>query len=340
MDTVLQRLKESIGQQRKNLLDWFNATPANVRQIRSGPSGEHGVRQHLQLLDTALERAENKTLGMCTVCDEYVDTSRLEMDYTSCVCIEHLTGEERSRLENELELSQKVQRALLPHRVPEIPGLEVAAFSQPAHIVGGDYFDFLRFKDGSHAIVIADVMGKGMPASMLMASLQASLQILAPEHLQPADVVARLNYLFCHNIRLTKFVTFFLARYDDDTGVLTYCNAGHNPPLLYRIDGAMESLDPTGAAIGLVEQTGFLQKSVQLLPGDRLLLFTDGVVEWMNPAKELFGEHRVHSLLRESTSLNPQQTITRLRDRLQSFHATSTPLDDTTVIAVKVKREE
>ncbi len=337
MDDVLLRLKESIGEQKRNLLDWLNATTAHVREIRSGPAGEEGVQQHLYLLDTALERAENKTLGVCTVCDEYVDTSRLEMDYTSSVCIEHLTGEERSRLESELELSQKVQRALLPHRVPEIPGLEVAAFSQPAHIVGGDYFDFLRFKDGSHAIVIADVMGKGMPASMLMASLQASLQILAPEHVQPAEVVARLNYLFCHNIRLTKFVTFFLARYDDTTGALTYCNAGHNPPLLHRAGGGIEPLLPTGAAIGLVEQVEFGQSSVQVQSGDRLILYTDGVVEWMNDQRELFGESRVMSLLQESKHLSPQRTITELRERLHLFAAAQTPADDTTIIVVQAK---
>jgi sigma-B regulation protein RsbU (phosphoserine phosphatase) len=260
------------------------------------------------------------------------------MDYTACVCIEHLTGKERTQLENELELSQKVQRALLPHDVPRIRGLDIAAFSQPAHFVGGDYFDFLRFKEGSHALVIADVMGKGMPASMLMASLQASLRIIAPESSEPADVVARLNHLFCHNIRLTKFVSLFLGQYDEDTRILTYCNAGHNPPLIYRTDGSIENLLPNGAAIGLIEQTEFTQSSVKLNVGDRLLLYTDGVVESLNKDNELFGQERLEEFLRTSSHLSAHQIVTSLRDRLQQFIETNTPTDDTTIIAVEVTR--
>jgi sigma-B regulation protein RsbU (phosphoserine phosphatase) len=334
--TVLQRLREGIAQQRQSLVEWLTRAPASVKQLRAGPAGEDAVQEHLRTLDKAAQKADDKTLGLCDVCHDYIETSRLEMDYTASVCIEHLTGEERSRLENELELSQKVQRALLPHSVPDIRGLEVAAFSQPAHIVGGDYFDFLRLKDGSHAFVIADVMGKGMPASMLMASLQASLRIIAPESTSPADVVARLNYLFCHNIRLTKFVTIFLARYDEHTRELTYCNAGHNPPLVHRAGGPVESLPPTGAAIGLVEQTDFAHHTITLHTGDRVLLYTDGVVESPNSQSALFGQERLEEFLIGSPTLTPQQMISRLRDELQKFSGLATPTDDTTVIAVKV----
>jgi len=335
--SVLQRLKENLVQQRQNLAGWLTGSQAEKRELRLGPLGEEALEDHLRTLDTALQKADENTLGLCTVCHDYIETSRLEMDYTACVCIEHLTGEERSLLESELELSQKVQRALLPLHVPQIRNLEVAAFSQPAHIVGGDYFDFLRLKDGSHALVIADVMGKGMPASMLMASLQASLRIIAPESTDPADIVARLNHLFCHNIRLTKFVTLFLARYDENTYQLTYCNAGHNPPLLQRRDGTIETLRPTGAAIGLAEQTSFHQNTTSLQPGDRLLLYTDGVVESVNSAKEEFGEERLEGLLRETVGRSPQHFITSLRERLQQFSGTSTPADDTTIIAVNVR---
>lgn len=314
----------------------MNGTPTSVKQLRTGSAGEQAVHEHLRTLETVLQKAEEKTLGLCEVCHEYVEASRLEMDYTASVCIEHLTGRERTLLENDLELSQKVQKALLPHSVPEIRGLEVAAFSQPARIVGGDYFDFVRMKDGSHAIVIADVMGKGMPASMLMASLQASLHIIAPENTEPADVVARLNHLFCHNIRLTKFVTLFLARYDEDTGVLTYCNAGHNPPLIHRADGSIEPLLPTGAAIGLIDQTTFSQETITLRAGDRVLLYTDGVVESMNSSKELFGQERLEDFMRKDPGISARGMIGSLKEHLQTFSGTPTPEDDTTVIAVRV----
>jgi len=334
--TVLQQLKESIAQQRQNLVEWLNGTPEVIKQLRTGPVGEEAVNDRLRTLDSALKKADEKTLGLCDVCHDYVEPSRLEMDYTASVCIEHLTGKERSLLENDLELSQKVQRALLPHSVPEIRGLEVAAFSQPARIVGGDYFDFVRMKDGSHAIVIADVMGKGMPASMLMASLQASLRIIAPESAEPADVVARLNHLFNHNIQLTKFVTLFLARYDESSRVLTYCNAGHNPPLVHRANGTIEALLPTGAAIGLVEDPVFLQGTITLRPGDRVLLYTDGVVESMNNEEELFGQERLEKFLQENSGTAVRNTIASLKEQLQKFSGGTLPADDTTVIAISV----
>jgi len=114
------------------------------------------------------------------------------MDYACRICIDHLTGDERSLLESDLELSQKVQQALLPNELPGIPGLDIAAFSQPARMVGGDYFDFFTFRDGSPGFVIADVMGKGMAASLLMASFQASLRIIAPECDHPHEVLFNL----------------------------------------------------------------------------------------------------------------------------------------------------
>ncbi len=338
--TVLQNLKAGITQQRKNLVEWLGMAPASVKQMRTGPAGMQAVEEHILTLDTALQKANEKTLGLCEVCRDYVEESRLQMDYTACVCIEHLSGRERAQLENDLELSQKVQKALLPHNVPEIHGLEVAAFSQPARIVGGDYFDFVRMRDGSHAIVIADVMGKGMPASMLMASLQASLHIISPENTEPAEVVARLNHLFCHNIRLTKFVTLFFARYNEANGMLTYCNAGHNPPLVHRADGIMEPLLPTGAAIGLIEQTTFSQNAITLRKGDRVLLYTDGVVESMNGEQELFGQERLENLLHENSGSSVQAMIGMLKEKLHKFAGTTTPSDDTTVIALRVSHHK
>ena len=152
-------------------------------------------------------------------------------------------------------------------------------------------------------ILIADVMGKGVAASLLMASLQASLRILVTESDCPADVAKRLNHLFCHNINLTKFVTLFLGRYIPDSRTLEYCNAGHNPPFLYRKgrEGSLNWLDPTGAAIGLVEDFQFKAQKVKLAPGDLLLLYTDGVTESRNSKDEEYGpEH-----LSEVVTANP-----------------------------------
>jgi RNA polymerase-binding transcription factor DksA len=174
-NSFLDRLRDNLTERRQSLAAWFKEAPATTKTIVTGPAGEKALLNRIHDLDTAIEQAGEKTLGLCDVCHDYVDASRLEMDFAARICIDHLTGEEKTRLENDLELSQKVQKALLPEIIPTINGLDIAAFSQPASIVGGDYFDFLRFKDGSHGFVIADVMGKGMAASMLMASFQASL---------------------------------------------------------------------------------------------------------------------------------------------------------------------
>ncbi len=335
-DNVLQRIKENLLQRKQELVAWLKAAPQAEREYRAGPGGQQAVQAHMLSIDAALQQAEDKTLGRCTVCQDFVDASRLEMDYTASICIVHLSDKDRTLLENELELSQKVQRALLPHKTPSVRGLDFAAFSQPAHIVGGDYFDFLRLKDGSAAILIADVMGKGMPASMLMASLQASLRIIVPESNEPAEILQRVNRIFCHNIRLTKFVTLFLGRYDEETRTLTYANAGHNPPAILRSDGCLELLPPTGAAIGLIEQTQFGQASVRLGRGDRAILYTDGVVESSHPEKGEFGVGGLENLLRSSAGKTSQQTISPLRESLLRWTGSPSPVDDTTVIAMTV----
>jgi sigma-B regulation protein RsbU (phosphoserine phosphatase) len=337
MDTkILQRFRENLQQQRLNLLDWLGRTPAEKKQIRLGPASEQEVSAHLQVLETALAKADNQTLGLCEVCHDYVETDRLEMDFTACVCIDHYSAEQKRRLEAELELSHKLQKALLPQQLPQVPGLQIAAFSQPAEIVGGDYFDFFRFQDNAHGLAIADVMGKGLPASMLMASLQASLRILGPENHSPAAIAQRLNGLFCHNIHLIKFITLFIGSYDPDTRTLKYCNAGHNPPLLLRQEGKAQWLQPTGAAIGLAESFVFKMETVTLLPGDILALYTDGVTEAMNAAREEFGEHRLAELMRRKANLSPQDLLKELRLALREFTGAQNFKDDLTLVVGKV----
>jgi len=333
---TLERIRGSLLEQRQHLAAWLYNTPPHKKHIQLGPADDEAVHTHLLVLDAALAKAEDNTLGLCEVCHDYVEASRLEMDYTACVCIDHLADEEKRRLESDLELSQKVQQALLPQQVPDIPGLELAAFSQPAHIVGGDYFDFFHFRDNTHGLVIADVVDKGMAASLLMASLQASLRILVAESDSPAEVAQRLNSLFIHNIRLTQFVTLFLGRYDHATRTLQYCNAGHNPPLVYRTQPGgsdhIQWLQPTGAAIGLVEEFQFKDNTIALCSGDTLLLYTDGVPEARSPADEEFTPTRLVDFMRQSTDHAAAEIVRDLRRVLQDFTQGRPLTDDTTIV--------
>jgi RNA polymerase-binding transcription factor DksA len=229
----LQRMRKGLLQKRDSLTEWLHATPMDKKVVLLGPSTEQSVRTRLDVIDDTISKADSKTLGKCEVCHEDVEPELLEVDYTARVCLEHLSKEERRNLQNELELAQDVQKMLLPQEVPNIPGLEIAAFSRPAQIVGGDYFDFIDFSNGLHGLAIADVAGHGVSASLHMASIQALLRTLVPVNKSPAEVMGQLHKLFIHNVRFETFVTFFIGAFDSLTKTLTFSNAGHLPPLVW-----------------------------------------------------------------------------------------------------------
>ncbi|MGE5462154.1 MAG: SpoIIE family protein phosphatase [Syntrophothermus sp.] len=314
------------------------ATPEAEKQIQLGSADEMAVQAELQVIDSSLEKMEEGTYGICEICHESVDSELLQMDFTATVCLGHYTEEELRQLESELELSQVVQRALLPARVPSIPSYDIAAFSRPAQIVTGDYFDFLRFEDGTHGFVVADVSGHGVSAGMLMASLQTVFHTLAPETDSPVDVLKRINRLYVHNINFTTFVTLFFARLDPGTRMLSYASAGHNPPLLYRPSTQEATwLKPTGPAIGLVDDFRFVCNDVQLSQGDILLLYTDGIVEAINPeGNEQFGYDRLLEVLRQNEKLSANEMVQKLRQALSNFTQGALLADDITLIACRV----
>src|SRR5689334_5871722 len=195
---VVRRIKNSLAEKRENLSAWRKAAPVTEKEICLGCATEADLQTHLEVIDATLEEVESETFGICQVCHQTVDTSLLEMDYTATICLGCLSEEEQSQLETDLELSQTVQRALMPQQAPAIPGLEVAAFSRPAQIVGGDYFDFIPLEDGTYVLTIADAMGHGLSAGMFMTSLQATLHTLLPESQSPSRVLERINHFYLH----------------------------------------------------------------------------------------------------------------------------------------------
>jgi sigma-B regulation protein RsbU (phosphoserine phosphatase) len=339
VDTALsQRLQKGLEEKRHNLTGWLAETPETEKAVHLGPSGETGIKDHLGVIDTALQKAEEGTLGLCEVCHDCIDPALLEMDYTVAVCLEHFTEQERRQLETELELSHAVQRALLPQQPPAIPGLDLAAFNRPAQIVGGDYYDFFQFQDGAHGLAIADVEGHGISAGMLMTSLQTSLRTLVPENISPAEVLKRVNKFYLHNINLTTFVTVFLGCFDAGRKELIYSNAGHNPPLLVRGgSGEVVRLSPTGAAIGLVEDYALSARNISLFPGDLLLLYTDGVTEATNGSGEQFGLERMEALARANAHLPASELLQLVRLALNDFVAGQPLADDVTIVTCRIE---
>ena len=219
--------------------------------------------------------------------------------------IQHLIAEvkEKEKLEAELEIAREVQAQLFPRGVPVLKTLELAGVCKPARVVSGDYYDFVPFAAQWTAIVIGDIAGKGISAALLMASVQSSLhaQLTAMDNAvapSTATLVARLNRQLYDSTAPEKYATFYCAVYDDISGILSYTNAGHLPPLLVR-NGAATRLEGSGMVVGVVPDTPYEQVMIQLQPGDLVAAFTDGITESENEQAEEFGEKRLAALLVE-----------------------------------------
>jgi len=330
---IVSDVEKGLIEKRERIEQWHEAVPETEQETILGPAGEEGLQAHLHVVDTSLQKAEEGTLGVCVICHGRVEEELLQMDYTSCVCLDHFSPAERRQLENELELSQIIQRGLLPQSMPAIDGLQLAAFSRPSQIIGGDYFDFLQFKDGAPGLVMADVSGHGVSAGMLMSSLQTAFRTLVPEAVGPAEILERINRLYIHNINFTTFITIFFARFDPASRQLTYASAGHNPPLLYRqADSGIHRLRRTGAAIGLIDGSSLGTETVTLSRGDRLLLYTDGVTEATNTRREQFGERRLAEVVSRDHDLPAEALIQSIRLALGEFTEGVVPEDDTTLV--------
>lgn len=332
---LFQRIQVGLTAKRQNVTEFLESAPES--KIDLCCEDEHAIHSHLEVIETALDEIEDQTFGVCAVCHGHVDPGLLEMDYTVSVCLDHFSEQERRRLEEELELSAIVQRALLPQIPPQIPGVELAAFSRPAAIVGGDYFDFFHYRDGSHGLVIADIPGHGVSAGMLMSSLQMAIRTMAPETDAPSEILERINRFYIHNINFTTFVTIFLARFDPVTHMLTYVSAGHNPPaIVHQPDSEVTWLKPTAPAIGLSEEFLPRTECVTLVQGDVLFLYTDGLTEAFNQMLEQFGSSRLAELLRKNAGLGASEIIQSVRQGLEHFGDGHTLEDDTTFIALKI----
>lgn len=202
--------------------------------------------------------------------------------------------------EAELREAREIQKNLFPKSLPQVHGFEIAAATQPFRFVGGDYYDVVRLSDTQTALTIADVAGKGLPAALLMSSVQAALRPLMLEQIAPQEVCRRLNRSLCEIATLGKFVSLFYCTLESDARRLTYCNAGHNPPLLIRSGGTAQSLSSGDAILAQFPEWRYSQRTIELNPGDALILFTDGIVEACGPSGDPFGEQRLERVAKEN----------------------------------------
>lgn len=254
--------------------------------------------------------------------------------------VEQVAGEvaKRERMTREIEIAREVQFTLLPQTPPRVSGLDLGGHCRPAAGIGGDYYDFIPL-EGERAVglAIGDIAGKGIPAALLMAGLQAALRgqaLVGSRDL--ARLMANINKLVFESSPANRYATFFYGEYRD--GAFAYVNAGHNAPVLLRKDGALERLETGGPVIGLMDFAPFTEGSIEIREGDVLLGFTDGISECMNPRDEEWGEDRLIPVLRAGRDLAAKDLVQRIMTEADAFAAGAKQHDDMTLIVMKAAR--
>ena len=245
--------------------------------------------------------------------------------------------EAERRAAHELEIAKHVQSRLFPQTLPPLATLEYSGICIQARQVGGDYYDFLDLGQDRLGFVIADISGKGIAAALLMANLQANLRSLcAIARQQPDHLLRSVNQLFCENTTDGAFATLFFAEYDDSARLIRYANCGHLPALLLREDGSVIRLGATATVLGIFKKWDCEVGECQLIPGDTLALYTDGITESFDHDGEEFGESRLLDSLRRHHALSPQAALTSVVDEVLHF-SPQEQHDDITLILAKCR---
>lgn len=234
--------------------------------------------------------------------------------------------------EQEIERAREIQQSLLPREIPQLAGFHVAGAWQPASTVSGDYYDVLRLSDHRLGICIADVVGKGVSAALLMANVQAAVRAFARDTESPAAVCAKVNRLLHENIATGKFVTFLYGVLDGDAHTFQYCNAGHLYPILVSA-GASRSLEQGGAVLGVFPDWRYEDATIEMKTGDRLLLFTDGITEASDASGQEFEETRIAAFAQGNRTLSASELNSRLLAEVTSFCGAQFQ-DDATLVVI------
>ncbi len=252
----------------------------------------------------------------------------------------HALAIENARLEHELEMARAVQTSFVPRKMPQLAGWEFAALWQPAHIVGGDLYDFLALNvspnECMQSISIADVADKGMPAALFMALTRATLRASITMRCCPAECITHVNQVLCEDATNGMFVTVCHAQLQPSSGEMEYVNAGHNRPLWYR--AAHETLcefDLTGMALGIDASQTFSERTIQLARGDFVLFYTDGVTDATNAREQEFGKTRLCELLLQQRRASADEIIAALKNAVHQFVNGAAQFDDITAVVVK-----
>lgn len=238
-------------------------------------------------------------------------------------------------MREEVRLAHEIQTSLLPKTLPQTPGYDIVGTSFPAETVGGDYFDYIPLTDDRLGLCVGDVSGKGLPASLMMANVQATLRGQALWADTAAACLERANKLLCQSIRKGSFVTLFYGILDLRRHLLRYANAGHNRPLLRTADGAVRRLELGSLVLGFLPNHTYEEATLSFAPGDALLIYSDGLTEAMNTAREQFGEERLVALIKQYGAQPAQTLVNRIVEEAKLHAGKASPNDDLTLLVVK-----
>lgn len=286
----------------------------------------------LDEVDSALQRFERGTYGICEECHDPIEPERLLADPLIRVCLGDLTEKQRHSLEDDLELAATIQLGLLPKTGLDSHFAEVEFVYQPAGVVSGDYVDVIPH-DGELYFILGDVSGKGMAASLLMSNLHAMFHSLVPLGLQVHEIMARANHLFCESTLANQYATLICGKISE-IGEIEFCNAGHLPPLVVK-DGEIAELGSGGLPLGLFCDSNFAATCVRLANDETLVLYTDGVTEANDHSGEEFGIERLRDAIKGSVNGEPGEIIRGTLGAVDSFRGNAARNDDLTLMALK-----
>ncbi|MDE3196054.1 MAG: SpoIIE family protein phosphatase [Acidobacteriota bacterium] len=305
------------------------------------------VEQNIRTLMAVPLQTQNQIIGII-----YVDSPSLLREFTkddlsvltvmanvAAIRIEQVRFAEieqaRQLLARDLEQAAEIQRGLLPADAPRVRSLDIAGHNAPCRTVGGDYYDFFPYGESRVAMVLGDVSGKGMPASLLMMGLQARVQVLIEEPKNLAEVMTRLNRITSANCPSNRFITFFICILDGDTGELTYCNAGHNPPIVVRASGECEQLHGGGPVLGILPSIEYSEYRVNLEFGDSLVIYSDGVTEAADTKSEEFETDRLGNAVAAHRNEPAQAIVRHVNQAVADFTVGAPQSDDITLIVAR-----
>lgn len=314
---------------RKQLLD-------RRERLQSATPAAEQAEQLVTLLkevDSALERMDKGTYGLCEQCHEAVEAERLISDPLVRLCLDHLTSEERRSLEQDLALAGRIQSRLLPQAELSSNGWEICHHYEPAGPVSGDYFDVLAPNGDGLLFLLGDVSGKGVAASMLMAHLHAMFRSLVGFGLPVDQLVERANRLLCDSTIATHYATLVCGKANGQ-GELTLCNAGHCPVLVVQ-RGRVGTVGSTGLPVGLFREARYAVETVRLQPGDCLLAYTDGLIEARNASDGEYGAERLARVAGSKHGAAARALLRACLDDCVAFRSGTAMADDLTIMALR-----